>query len=144
MASIFTARSKARRFLIQAIYQWQMAQSSLDELTLQYEVQVIEKSADVDYFNAVLAGVLAEVATLDEAIIKASGRPLDEMTAIALAGLRLGCYELMHRVDVPYQVVLDESVSLQDRFGAVEGRAFVNGVLEALAKLHRDTEYKQQ
>ena len=49
------------------------------------------------------------------------------------AALRIGTYELLHRVDVPYRVVINEAVDLTKRFGATAGHKYVNSVLDKIA-----------
>ncbi|HAW23887.1 MAG TPA: N utilization substance protein B, partial [Pseudomonas sp.] len=48
--------------------------------------------------------------------------------------------ELMHRVDVPYRVVINEGIELAKVFGATDGHKFVNGVLDKLAPSLRSAE----
>ena len=51
------------------------------------------------------------------------------------------CYELQHRPEVPYRVVINEAVSLARRFGATDGHKFVNGVLDRAARVLRPHEH---
>ena len=46
----------------------------------------------------------------------------------------------MHRLDIPYKVVINEALELQKIYGSEEGRRFVNGILDQLAKLIRSQE----
>ena len=46
----------------------------------------------------------------------------------------IGLYELAHRLDVPYRVVINESVELAKKFGATDGHKFVNAVLDRAAR----------
>jgi len=57
--------------------------------------------------------------------------------------LRLACFELMYRDDIPWRVVIDEAVELAKVFGAEQGHRFVNGVLDRLAQTCRDTSSTQ-
>lgn len=50
--------------------------------------------------------------------------------------LRLGAYELLE-TDTPVQVVIDEAVELAKRFGGEDSPAFVNGILDAIARQTR-------
>ncbi len=47
--------------------------------------------------------------------------------------LWMALYELRHRADVPFRVVISEAVELAKRFGATDGHKFVNGVLDRAA-----------
>ena len=77
---------------------------------------------------------------LDGAIAPFVDRRMDEIDAIERAALRLGAFELMHRLDVPYRVVLNEAVELAKDFGAEGGHTYVNGVLDKAAAALRSTE----
>ena len=54
--------------------------------------------------------------------------------------LWIGLFELLHRPDVPYRVVINESVELAKRFGATDGHKFVNAVLDRAARELRSAE----
>ena len=47
--------------------------------------------------------------------------------------MRLGAYELKHRLDVPYKVVINEGIEMAKRFGGTEGHKFVNSILDKLS-----------
>lgn len=134
------ARHKSRRFLIQALYQWQFNHTTLGELEAEYLLEETMKKADLAYFRELLAGILPQVAALDAVFTPLLDRPLEDMTPVELAVLRLAAYELKNRLDVPYRVVLDEALELTKTFGATEGHKFVNGVLNKLAHQLRSQE----
>ena len=54
--------------------------------------------------------------------------------------LWIGIFELLHRPDVPYRVVINEGVELAKRFGATDGHKFVNAVLDRAARAMRAPE----
>ncbi len=58
-----------------------------------------------------------------------------------MAILRLGAYELLECMEVPYKVVLNESIELAKMFGATDSYKYVNGILHLLAKKNRSLEY---
>ena len=45
----------------------------------------------------------------------------------------IGAWELAHRLDIPYKVVINEAVELAKSYGGTDGHRFVNGVLDKLA-----------
>jgi len=55
-------------------------------------------------------------------------------------GLKMLAYPLQYAVDVPYKVVISESITLAKMFGSDKSHAFVNGVLDKLAKELRKVE----
>jgi len=97
---------------------------------------------DLEYFHDILHGVPREKAELDAKIEKLLDRRLDELTPVELAILRLGAYEMVHRLDVPYKVVINESVELAKTFGATDGHKYVNGILDKLAQRDRMVEIR--
>jgi N utilization substance protein B len=87
------------------------------------------------YADEVVLGVGTELAAVDDAIRKASTNwRLERMARVDRNVLRLGAWELMHRMDVPRAVILDEAVELAKRYGSEESGAFVNGVLDRIAE----------
>ena len=57
--------------------------------------------------------------------------------------LRLGCYELLYRGDVPPKAVINEYIELAKSYGS-DGRTakLVNGVLDRIAREHRAGEVR--
>lgn len=134
------ARRKARRLLLQAIYQWQMAETSLPELASQYAQDELMVTADIDYFQTLLQAIPAKSTELDQELTPCLDRPLAELDPIELAVLRIGAYELMERLEIPYRVIINEAVELAKTFGATEGHKYINGVLDRLARKWRASE----
>lgn len=124
-------RRRARMHAIQALYQQQMAGSTLTELKQQYhEDNVNRHSVDWLFFNELLEGVDEHTAHIDETIKPLVDRNFDSINPIELSILRLGIFELLYRLDVPHQVVINEYVSYAFDLGAEDGYKFVNGLLE--------------
>ena len=75
-------------------------------------------------------GVDDHAVEIDELIGRlARGWTLERMPALDLEVLRVACFELAHRPDVPTGVVLSEAVDLAGRYGTDDSSRFVNGVL---------------
>jgi N utilization substance protein B len=55
------------------------------------------------------------------------------MAAVDRNVLRLATFELLH-TDAPASVVIDEAIELARDFGSERSPAFVNGVLDAIAR----------
>jgi N utilization substance protein B len=86
------------------------------------------------YANELVQGVMSVIGELDRRITGASANwRVDRMTRVDRNVLRLGVYELTHRLDIPRAVALDEAVELAKRYGAEDSGAFVNGVLDQVA-----------
>jgi N utilization substance protein B len=98
------------------------------------------RRADADYFRELVRGVRDNTAELDAEIGRYADRAVSSIDPVELALLRSGCYELVHRPDVPFRVVITEAVSLARKFGAEDGYKYVNAVLDGVAERTRATE----
>ena len=137
------ARRKARSFALQAIYQWHMAGADLAKIEAEFRADNDMSKVDLEYFHEILHGVPRELSALDQIIKPLLDRDSEEMTPVELSILRLATYEMMHRIDVPYKVVVNEAVELAKSFGATDGHKYVNGVVDKIAQQVRTVEVKQ-
>ncbi|WP_394764663.1 transcription antitermination factor NusB [Stenotrophomonas sp.] len=134
------ARSRSRRRALQAVYAWQLSGAGERDLVAQFAHEQAKEAADLEYFEDLVRGVLKHVATLDEALAVHLDRTVEEVDPIERAALRIATYELLHRPDVPYRVVINEAIDSTKRFGSEHGHTYVNGVLDKAAAAIRSTE----
>jgi N utilization substance protein B len=73
------------------------------------------------------------VEELDEAYEPFLDRAADQLDPIELVILRMGAYELLFKLELPYRVAINEGVELAKEFGAVESHRYINGILDKLA-----------
>ena len=137
------ARSRARRRALQAVYAWQISGTPMESVVLQFEHEQEMEVADVEYFRDLVAGVESKVDELDAKLQPWLDRPVEQVDPIERAILRLATYELLHRVDVPYRVVINEAIEVAKRFGAEYGHTYINGVLDKAAAEWRGAEYRR-
>ncbi len=135
-----STRKKARRYAVQGIYQWHMSGNAINEIELQFLETINQAKVDVTYFREILINTLTSVKELDALLMPFVQRDFKEVNPVELAVLRLACYELKARMDIPYRVVINEALELSKTFGAAEGHKFVNGILDKLAKQLRPLE----
>lgn len=135
-----SARRKAREYSVQAIYQWQMSGSSLNDIEAQYLTTMNARKVDTEYFQELFNGVLTNLDDMDRALEPALERDLDDIDPVERAIIRLAAYELIHRIDIPKKVVINEAIELAKTFGATDGHKFVNGVLDKISKTLRPHE----
>lgn len=131
-------RKRARRALVQALYQWQMTGAGVREIEVEFDDAL--KKADRDYFREALTYIAFNAQELDERIGPVLDRKVKDLDKVELALLRLGAYELTQRLDIPYRVVIDEGINLAKIFGAEESHKYINGVLDKLAREIRAVE----
>jgi N utilization substance protein B len=134
------ARSQARRCVMQALYQWQLTEQSFSEILAQFLERDEYKTADAKYFHELLSGAIEHHVVLSAKVGEFADRPWVQMDPIERAVLLLGMYELMHRLDVPYRVVVNESVELTKQFGATDGYKYINALLDRAARDIRASE----
>lgn len=132
-------RHKARRMLLQALYQWHMAQAPVNEILAEFLVYY-KGRIDRDYFKEVFVGVTSQAEALDEQIAPLLDREISKLDPVERALLRLGTYELKERIDVPYRVVINEAVELAKVYGATESHKYINGILDRASKTLREAE----
>jgi N utilization substance protein B len=135
-------RSQARHHAVQAIYQWQMTGQNIKDIHNQFLSEQDVDSFEVEYFNTLLTGVPTNLGELDESLGPCLDRSIESVDPVERAILRLGAFELIHQIEVPYRVVINEAVDLAKVFGAEQGHRYVNGVLDKLARKVRQHEIK--
>ena len=136
------ARSRARRMAMQALYEWQVANNTPLDILNTYRAEQDLKKVDEDYFRDLLLNTAKYQEELDAIMSACLDRPIHEVDPIEMAILRLASYELAHRPDVPYRVVINEAIELAKAFGAESGHKFVNGILDKVALRVRADEIK--
>lgn len=127
------ARSRARRRALQAVYAWQVSGGNVRDVIAQFAHEQAREVADLAYFEDLVRGVLARSDELDGALAAHVDREVAQIDQIERAVLRIAAYELLHRPDVPYRVVINEAIDIAKRFGSEHGHAYVNGVLDKSA-----------
>jgi len=129
------ARHAARQHIVQALYQWQLTGHNVEEIEFQFltEKDMEMDKADIPYFQRVLHGILSKIGFLDKQIVPFLDRDFEQLDPIERAILWLGCYELRFCPDVPWRVVINESVELAKVFGASESHKYINGILDKIA-----------
>lgn len=140
MSSKTAARSKTRRFLLQAMYQAEMMDEEYASVTDPFIADHNMKRADLDYFREILTGIHRDIDELRAMIAPKLARDFSELDPIEKSILLLGAYELRSRIEIPYRVVINEGVELAKSFGASESFRLINSVLDALAKDTRQAE----
>ena len=133
-------RGLARRLTVQALYQWLVNETQPERMLQQFRDEDSMGRADVDYFKSLLHGCVRESGLLTDTFSEYLDRALEQLDPVERAVLMLGTYELMFCPDVPWKVVVNESVNQAKMFGAEESFKFINGVLDKVARTVRTTE----
>jgi N utilization substance protein B len=139
-ASARAARTRARGFALQALYQVMVGGNPADEVDIFTRDLSGFNKADAVHFDALLHGCAEQATALDALILPMLDRKLTELSPIEHAVLWIGAYELQHCIDIPWRVVLNECINLAKEFGGTDGHKYVNAVLNQLAPQLRATE----
>lgn len=127
-------RSRARRGAVQALYQWQLGGGGSADIRTEFRERDGMNNVDWSYFDALVDGVIREVESLDSLLTPRLDRAVSSLDPVERAILRLAALELRDHPDVPFRVVINESIELARTFGAEQSHRYVNGVLDALAR----------
>ena len=134
-------RGLSRRLTVQALYQWLVNETPPETLLRQFREQEEGLGrADPAYFEELLKGTVNAAPELTVALVPHLDRPLVQLDPVEHAILLLGAFEMASKPEVPWKVVVNESVNLAKTFGAEDGYKFVNGVLDKLARISRAAE----
>jgi N utilization substance protein B len=134
------ARSVARKLAMQALYQWQLTKQTAPEIRQQFLEGEDSAGADLEHFSELLTGCIDRNEEIAVTLTPFVDRPLEQLDPVESAILMIGMFELQHRIDVPYRVVINEAVDLCKRFGATDAHKYVNAVLDRAAREIRKAE----
>lgn len=134
------ARTNARMCAVQALYQWQMTGQNLNDIERQFLEEERLKGAQRSFFDELFRGVPKQLDVIDQALSAFVDRPVNKVDPVERAILRIGAYELLNRLDIPYRVVINEAVDLAKCFGADGSHKYINGILDKVAQQVRTVE----
>jgi N utilization substance protein B len=144
-------RSAARLAAVQALYQMDIASSSLADVLKEFERNWIGREiegeryeeAEEKHFKDVVEGVVREQRELDPIIDKTlvDGWPLKRIESVLRATLRAGAYELYHRRDIPVRVAVNEYVDVAAAFLDKDDVGMANAVLDVIARQARPQDF---
>lgn len=128
-------RRKGREAALQLLF--------LHDLSGVYNERVVanfwdENPADAEtreFGQRLLSGALENLDAIDGTVGKLSAHwRLSRMAAVDRNVLRLAVFELCYCPDIPIKVSLNEAIEIAKKFGSEESGAFVNGILDQVAK----------
>ena len=84
-----------------------------------------------DFAVPLVEGVLQHQGETDERISRyTENYELGRLAVVDRNILRLAIYEMLHRLDIPPVVSINEAIEIAKRFGTEESSRFVNGILD--------------
>lgn len=140
------SRRKARECALQLLYQLDLHKSDPKSAIASFWEQQDEcvDAGTHEFSDALVAGVWEHLSEIDELIANHSTNwKVSRMASVDKNILRLAIYELLYMNDVPFKVTLNEAVEIAKRFGTAESSAFVNGILDHVAREHAACESQE-
>jgi len=132
-----TRRSRAREVALQLLFQNDVNAKPVPRAAIeQFARGRVREPEAVAFALSIYDGVVKHRAAIDERIVKtAENWRLSRMNPSDRNVLRLGIFELYHAESPePMAVILNEAIELARRYGSEDSPAFVNGILDAVAK----------
>lgn len=134
-----TPKQRSRERVVQALYQWRVSEGDLLNIEHQFLTQKEGKISKA-FFSNLFREIPKNITLLDELIAPCIDRDLEELGPVEHAILYLGAYELKFSIEVPYKVVINESVEVAKLFGAEGSFKLINTALDRLAQDLRSIE----
>ena len=127
------SRRQAREAALRALYEVEVGKTAPE--TSIANLEAFEQLPDELrlFAHELVTGVLAQRAKLDAAISeKLKDYGLARIATVDRNLLRLACFELHYRPEIPPKVTLNEAIELAKKYSTAESGKFVNGVLAAI------------
>ena len=148
-----TAIRKARRFAMQGLYEWLVTDHRFDttgklgwkanaphDIAARTRATNAMHTVHIGYYHEMMRDIPEQIDALDALISQHLDREIDKLDTVEHAILLIGAYELQNRLEIPYKVVLDEAMKLNNHFGATDAHKLINAVLDRMAIELRDIE----
>jgi transcription antitermination factor NusB len=131
-------RTKAREFALQILYQVDITRESCETSLVNFWQRHAEEDMPIeeqvkDFATELVKGVSQNLEAIDKKISQyATNWQLERMAVVDRNILRLSCYELLFRQDIPLKVSINEAVDLAKKYSGPEAGKFVNGILDKI------------
>ena len=141
-----TAIRKARRFAMQGLYEWLITDRRFDidgklgwkanaphDIAARTRATNAMHTVHIGYYHEMMRDIPEQIDALDALITQHLDREINKLDTVEHAILLVGAYELQNRLEIPYKVVLDEAMKLNNHFGATDAHKLINAVLDRMA-----------
>ena len=137
-------RTKAREYVLQMLYQVDITRGDWKEVFESFwqSNKLDDIAADSkDFSTELLGGVVGHLEDIDKKISKyAANWQLERMAFVDRNIMRLGCFELLYRQDIPPKVAINEAVELAKKYSGIESGKFVNAILDQV-KIEKENQW---
>ena len=127
-------RSRAREVALQVLYQDDLNPQHNPDDDQQFVANRLQAAELIEFARTLINGVRRNRQELDALLTQTADHwSLGRMAATDRNVLRLGAYEILYS-ETPDRVAINEAVELAKRFGTQDSKAFVNGILDRIAR----------
>ena len=123
-----TSPVRSRDKVLQSLYEIDLGGSNAKEILKDKEMQ-----KRYPHFKDLLIGVTESMSYLDNLLQQLMDRDLLGLDPIERNALRLAIYEMLNS-DLDKPIIINESIRLTKKYGAVDGHKYVNAVLDKALK----------
>ena len=123
-----TSPVRSRDKVLQSLYEIDLGGSDAKEILKDKEMQ-----KRYPHFKDLLIGVTESMTNLDNLLQQLMDRDLLGLDPIERNALRLAIYEMLNS-DLDKPIIINESIRLTKKYGAVDGYKYVNAVLDKALK----------
>ena len=123
-----TSPVRSRDKVLQSLYEIDLGGSNAKEILKDKEMQ-----KRYPHFKDLLIGVTESMSNLDSLLQQLMDRDLLGLDPIERNALRLASYEMLNS-DLDKPIIINESIRLTKKYGAVDGHKYVNAVLDKALK----------
>ena len=123
-----TSPVRSRDKVLQSLYEIDLGGSNAKEILKDKEMQ-----KRYPHFKDLLIGVTESMPNLDNLLQQLMDRDLLGLDPIERNALRLAIYEMINS-DLDKPIIINESIRLTKKYGAVDGHKYVNAVLDKALK----------
>jgi len=129
-------RTRAREFALQLLYKVDItneeAGAALEAFWRDQEHEEISKEVK-DFTSQIVKGVIDNLEAVDKKIAEyAANWQLKRMAVVDRNILRISCFELLFREDIPPKVTINEAVELAKKYSGLEAGKFVNAISDKI------------
>ncbi|AGA69852.1 NusB antitermination factor [Desulfitobacterium dichloroeliminans LMG P-21439] len=131
------SRRLARETALQVLFQLDMTKEILElkPVICKWAEEFAVPEGSIPFAQELVEGTLTHQEAIDELLEKYSeGWPVSRMANVDRNLLRLACYEILHREDIPGRVTLNEAIEIAKRYGSDESGKFINGILDKVVE----------
>lgn len=136
-------RREARESAFKLLFQYKFQPDDTKELLERFLAEN-NPGGQEEYIRSTVEGTVLNIEKIDSIIAGCSGRDFARVSAVCLAVLRLGTYEIYFSDGIPAPVAVSEAVAIAKNYDGDEATSFVNGVLDRMVKEKSSGKAKEQ